>query len=42
MFYVVNNGLYALYVLSNKAVRPGKTSKINKHRAYSYSGGLVL
>ena len=35
MFYVVNN----LYVLSNKAVRPGKKMKINKRRAYDYSGG---
>ena len=31
----VNN----LYVLSNKAVGPGKKSKINKLRAYVYFGG---
>ena len=29
MFYVVNNHLNNLYVLSNKAVGPGKKSKIN-------------
>jgi hypothetical protein len=28
MFYVVNNHLNNLYVLSNKAVGPGKKSKI--------------
>ena len=35
MYYVVNNRLNNLYVLSNKA--KGK-SKINKRRAYVYSG----
>jgi hypothetical protein len=39
MFYVVNNHLINLYVLSNKAVGLGKKSKINKRRAYIYSGG---
>ena len=39
MFYVVNNHLNDLYVLSNKAVGPEKKSKINKRRAYVYSGG---
>ena len=34
MFYVVNNRLNNLYVPSNKAVAPGKESKINKRRAY--------
>ena len=29
MFYVVNNHLNNLYVLSNKAVGPGKKFKIN-------------
>ena len=38
MFYVVNNHLNDLYVVSNKAVGPGKKSKINKRRAYVYSG----
>ena len=38
MFYAVNNHLNVLYVLSNKAVGPGKKSKINKRRAYFYSG----
>ena len=40
MFYVVNNHLNDLYVLSNKAVGPGKKYRINKHRAYVYSGVL--
>ena len=31
MSYVVNNHLNNLYVLSNKAVGPGKKSKIKKH-----------
>ena len=39
MFYVVNNHLNNLYTLSNKAVGSGKKSKINKRRAYVYSGG---
>ena len=39
MSYVVNNHLNNLYVLSNKAVVPGKKSKIIKRRAYVYSGG---
>ena len=39
MFYVVNNHLNNLYVLSNKAVGPGEKSKINKCRAYVYLGG---
>ena len=39
MSYVVNNHLNNLYVLSNKAVGPEKKSKINKRRAYVYSGG---
>ena len=34
MSYVVNDHLNNLYVLSNKAVGPGKKSKINKRRAY--------
>ena len=38
MSYVVNNHLDNLYVLSNKAVGPGKKSKINKRRAHVYSG----
>ena len=38
MFYVVDNHLNNLYVLSNKAVGPGKKSEINKRRAYVYSG----
>ena len=38
MFYVVNNHLNDLYVLSNNAVGPGKKSKIKKRRAYVYSG----
>ena len=38
MFYVVDNHLDNLYVLSNKAVGPGKKSKINKRRAHVYSG----
>ena len=33
MSYVVNNHLNIIYVLSNKAVGPGKKSKINKRRA---------
>ena len=39
MFYVVNDHLGNLYVLSNKAIGPGKESKINKLklRAYVYS-----
>ena len=38
MFYVVNNHLHNLYVLSNKAVGPGKNAKlINVLRAYVYS-----
>ena len=32
MFYVVNNNLNSLYVLSNKTIGPGKKSKINKRR----------
>jgi hypothetical protein len=36
--HVVNDHLNNLYVLSKKAVRPGKKSKINKRRAYVYSG----
>ena len=40
MSYVVNNHLNNLYVLSNKAVGPEKKSKINKRRAYVYSGGI--
>ena len=32
MFYVVNNHLNNLYVLSNKAVGPGKKSKIPEAR----------
>ena len=39
MFYVVNNHLNNFYVLFNKDVGPGKKSKIDKHRAYVYSGG---
>ena len=39
MFYVVNNNLTNLYVLSNRALGPGKKSKINKRRAYVYSRG---
>ena len=39
MFYVVNNHLNNLYVLSNKDVGPGKKSKINKRKASVYSGG---
>ena len=39
MSYVVNNHLNKLYVLSNKAVGPEKKSKINKPKAYIYSGG---
>ena len=39
MFYVVNNHVNYLYVLSNKAVGPGKKSIIDKRRAYVYSGG---
>ena len=42
MFFVVNNHLNNLYVLSNKTiltVGPGKKSKINKRWAYFYSGG---
>ena len=38
MFYVVNKHLNDLYVVSNKAVGLGKRSKINKRRAYVYSG----
>ena len=38
MSYVENNHLNNLYVLSNKAVWPGKKPKINKRRAYIYSG----
>ena len=38
MSYVVNRHLDNLYVLANKAVGPGKKSKINKCRAYIYSG----
>ena len=38
MSYEVNNHLNNLYVLSNKAVGLGKKFKINKHRAYVYSG----
>ena len=30
MIYVINNHVNNLYVLSNKAVGPGKKSKINK------------
>ena len=37
MPYVVNNHLNNLYVLPNKAVGPGKKSKINKRRTYVYS-----
>ena len=37
-FYVVCNHLNKLYVLSKKAIGPGKKSKINKRRAYVYSG----
>ena len=33
MSYVVNNHLNNLYVLCNKAVGPGKKSKIDKLRA---------
>ena len=39
MSYVVKKHLNDLYILSNKAVGPGKKSKINKRRAYVYSGG---
>ena len=39
MFYVENNHLNNLYVLSNEAVGPGKKSKIKKYRAHVYSGG---
>ena len=39
MSYVVDNHLNNLYVLSNKVEVPGKKSKINKRRAYVYSGG---
>ena len=43
MSYVVNNHLNDLYVLSNKAVGPGKKiSKIDKRRAYVYSGGQSM
>ena len=35
---VVNNHLNDLYVLSNKALGPEKEFKINKHRAYIYTG----
>ena len=38
MFYVVNKHLNDLYVVPNKAVGLGKRSKINKRRAYVYSG----
>ena len=33
MFYVVNNHLNDLYVVSNKDVGPGKLGKKNKRRA---------
>jgi hypothetical protein len=39
MSYVVNNYLNNLHVLCNKAIGIGKKSKINKRRAYVYSGG---
>ena len=39
MFYLVNKRLNNVYVLSDKAVGAGKKSKINKHKAYVYSGG---
>ena len=42
MSYVVNKHLNNLYVLSNKAAGPGKKSKINKCRAYVYSGGQSI
>ena len=42
MSYVVNNHLNYLYVLSNRAVGPGKKYKINKRRAYVYSGLLSM
>ena len=38
MSNVVNNHLNNIYALSNKAVSPGKKSKINKCKAYAYSG----
>ena len=41
MSYVVNSHLNNLYVLSNKAVVPGKKSKTNKRRANVYSGGVA-
>ena len=39
MFYVVNNQLNNLYVLSDKAVGPEKKSKINKRGAFFCYGG---
>ena len=42
MSYVVNNHLDDLHVLSNKAVGPGKNPRINKRRAYVYSGGQSI
>ena len=42
MFYVVNKHLNDLYVVSNKAVGPGKKSKINKRRAYTDRKKLVV
>ena len=42
MFYVVNNPLNDLYVLSNKAIGPGKKSKINKRWAYVYLEARLL
>ena len=38
MFYVVNNHLNDLYVVSNKDVGPGKKYQNNNCRAYVYSG----
>ena len=38
MYYLVNNYTNDLCVLSNKAVGLGEKFKINKPRAYVYSG----
>ena len=40
--HVLNNHLNNLYVLSNKAVGPGKNPKLKKRRAYFYSGGQII
>ena len=42
MSYVLNNHLDNLFVLSNKAVGPGKKCKIDKRRAYIYSRVIDL